>query len=120
VRDADLGDPFNVGGWRLAPTDPAALAATDSLNYMCNVLAPDSDTAPELRVTLTVTRDGKQVTRTPARLAELSKLGPGLWMFGSGIPVAAFRDPGDYVLAVSLRSSGVGPRRDVEIPVAVR
>jgi GWxTD domain-containing protein len=119
VHEAELGDPFNVGGWHITPHLGTTFAADDSINYMCYVFDLDAEEPPQLRWTLTVNLDGTRVTRTPAQLAQLSELAPGLWMFGNGVPAAAFRDPGEYLLEVTLRGGSGGPRREVEIPFVV-
>jgi GWxTD domain-containing protein len=115
-----FGDPFNIGGWRLVPLVENSFLPTtpESLNYMAYVLDPElgPDGLPQFEVTVALYKDGARVAKTPSQSAPLSKLTDGVWMFGSGLPLARFTRPGAYRLEVELVQTSDGVKGVAIIP----
>ena len=118
--DSELGDPFNVGGWHLIPLLDSTFPTStpDSLNFMAYVLDPElgPEGEPHFEVSMSLYVDGARVTRSPFQPAQLSKLTDGLWMYGSGLPLGRFKQPGDYKLKVELKQKADGTKGVIEMP----
>jgi len=118
--DSEFGDPFNIGGWRVVPMIDNTFSTTtsDSLNFMAYVLEPElgPDGEPQFVFSLSLYKDGKRMAKTPSAPAVLSKLTDGVWMYGSGLPLGRFKEPGEYKLKVELKQTTDDTKGVVEIP----
>ena len=118
--DSEFGDPFNIGGWRVVPMIDKTFSTTtsDSLNFMAYVLEPElgPDGEPQFVFSLSLYKDGQRMAKTPAAPAPLSKLTDGVWMYGSGLPLERFKQPGEYKLKVELKQTTDDTKGVVEIP----
>ena len=115
-----FGDPFNIGGWRVAPVLDSrfSTSSTESLNYMAYVFEPelDPDGNPQFTVTISLFKEGEQMARSQSKPAPLSRLNDGVWMFGRGLPLERFSQPGSYTLEVELEQTTDGAKGTIEIP----
>ena len=115
-----FGDPFSVGGWRVAPVldSTFSTSSAETLNYMAYVFEPelDPDGNPQFTVTISLYKEGEQVARSPSQPAPLSRLNDGVWMFGRGLPLERFSQPGSYMLEVELEQTTDGAKGTIEIP----
>lgn len=120
VPNWKVSDPFSIGGWRMDPVldTKFSTSSDDNLSYMAYVFEPelDDEGSPQFMVTISLSKDGRQVAKTPAQSAPLSKLGEGVWMFGRGLPLAGFSEPGSYTLKIELEQTTDGAKGSVEIP----
>jgi GWxTD domain-containing protein len=118
--DAKFGDPFNIGGWRVVPVIDNTFSTTtsDSLNFMAYVLEPElgPNGEPQFEFSISLYKDGQRVAKTPFAPAPLSRLTEGVWMYGSGLPLERFKQPGEYKLKVELKQSTDDTKGMVEIP----
>ena len=88
------------------------------LSYMAYVFEPtlDSDGNPQFTVSISLTKDGHQLAKSPAQPAPLTRLADGIWMFGRALPLERFSQPGSYMLKVELEQTTDGANGVVEIP----
>jgi GWxTD domain-containing protein len=115
-----FGDPFSIGGWRVAPVldSTFSTSSAETLNYMAYVFEPelDPDGNPQFTVRISLYKDGEQVARSPSQPAPLSRLTDGVWMFGRGLPLERFSQPGSYMLEVEIEQTTDGTKGTIEIP----
>jgi hypothetical protein len=120
VPDWKIGDPFNIGGWRVAPVlnNRFLTSSKGNLGYMTYVFNPelDADGSPQFTVSITLHKDGKQLAKSPPQPAPLAKMTEGVWVFGRGLPLERFSEPGSYTLTVELEQTTDGTSGSVEIP----
>ncbi|MCG6949324.1 MAG: GWxTD domain-containing protein, partial [Acidobacteria bacterium] len=114
------GDPFNIGGWRVAPllVNSFPTASNRDLNYMACILSPElnADGDPQFTVSTSLSKDGQVVASTSPQRASLTRLADGVWMFGRALPLGRFSQPGSYKLIVELEQTTDGTKGVAEIP----
>lgn len=118
---AHLGDPFNVGGWRILPRLGDSYTTDEFLAYFCFVVRPPVDAAGQVNgeLTLNLFFGDRKVAELPTQNVSLSKITDDLWMMGSSLPLKGFRRPGGYRLEITLKELGSGVTRTVEVPMTV-
>jgi GWxTD domain-containing protein len=120
VPDSKLGDPFNIAGWRVEPMLHSRFLTSSggNLSYMAYVFDPELDAEgnPQFSVSISLSKEGQLVAKTEPQPAPLNKLAEGTWLFGRGLPLERFSQPGLYVLTVVLEQTTDGARGFVEIP----
>jgi GWxTD domain-containing protein len=120
VPNSKYGDPFNIAGWRVEPLLHSRFLTSGggNLSYMAYVFDPELDAEgnPQFTVSISLSKEGQQVARTEPQPAPLKKLAEGTWLFGRGLPLERFSQPGLYVLTIVLEQTTDGARGFVEIP----
>ncbi len=118
---AHLGDPFNVGGWRILPRLGDRYTTDESLAYFCFVVRPlvKPDGTVDGELTLNLFYGDRKVAELPTQNVSLSRITDDLWMMGSSLPLKGFRRPGDYRLEITLKETGSGVSKTVEVPVTI-
>jgi hypothetical protein len=120
-RDAALGAPFNVGGWRVVPHPGDPWRAGRSLELFGAVLGPPEDAGgPVVEVAMTLSKDGREIRRMPAETVPLSRVRGDFWMHGRSIALNDLPGPGSYELAVTVREPRSGTTRTSLIPLHLR
>ena len=76
----------------------------------------DPDGNPHFTVSTSLSKDGRLVASTQPQPAPLSRLADGVWMFGRGLPLGRFTEPGSYKLRVELEQTTDGVNGVIEIP----
>lgn len=119
---ARLGDPFNIGGWRVLPRPDNLYTTDESLAYFCFVVRPP--VGPEGHVsgelTLNLFFGERKVAELPTQNVSFSQISEGLWMMGSSLPLSGFRRPGDYRLEITLKELASGVSKTIQVPMTVR
>lgn len=115
--NAALGSPYNVGGWRLYPSEQAKLG--DVLAYFGYLRVPEG-TSPKVTATVTLLRDGRRLAAPFVTDLTASEVVDGLWMYGSDIDLSGLPGPGAYTLRFVVREAGSGAEveRAVDLEVA--
>ncbi|HPC83713.1 MAG TPA: GWxTD domain-containing protein [Thermoanaerobaculaceae bacterium] len=99
-----LGDPFNIGGWRILPRAEHIFRPSEQLAYFAYVVKPGlaENGQPRIAMGMKLTHDGKPAGQRPPTPVQVSKVGEGLFMFGQNLPLSSFSNPGEYVLELTL------------------
>lgn len=100
-----LGDPFNIGGWRIIPRADQTYRPSEQLAYFAYVMKPGvgENGQPKVTMGMKLTQDGKPAGQRPPLPVQVSKVAEGLFMFGQNLPLSAFSKPGNYVLELALK-----------------
>lgn len=119
---AHLGDPFNVGGWRILPRLGDSYTTDESLAYFCFVVRPPVNPEGQVNgeLTLHLFFGDRKVAELPTQNVSLSPITDDLWMMGSSLPLKGFRRPGDYRLEITLKELGSGVTKSVQVPMTVQ
>ncbi|HNX50549.1 MAG TPA: GWxTD domain-containing protein [Thermoanaerobaculaceae bacterium] len=99
-----LGDPFNIGGWRIIPRPSGAYRPTEQLAYFAYVIKPGlaEGGQPKIAFGMKLTVEGKDAGKRAPMPVQISKIGENIYMFGQNLPLSAFSKPGEYVLELTL------------------
>ena len=99
-----LGDPFNIGGWRIIPRADRTYRPSEKLVYFAYIMKPGvgDNGQPKVAMGMKLTQDGKPGGARPPMPVQLSKVAEGLYMFGQDLPLSSFSKPGEYVLELTL------------------
>lgn len=99
-----LGDPFNVGGWRIIPRADGIYKPTEQLAYFAYVIKPglSEQGQPKVAFGMKLTVSGKDAGKRPPAPVQVSKIAENLYMFGQNLPLSAFTKPGIYELELTL------------------
>ncbi len=128
--NANLGDPFNVGGWHALPNIGDRYTSKDSVAYFCYVVRPGlekpegegaaaAEPQPHLELSVQVSAEGRVLGQLPPQKVTLSKVYGDLWMFGNALPLSGFRKEGEYLLELTLRDTVSGASRAAKIPLHI-
>jgi GWxTD domain-containing protein len=118
---AHLGDPFNVGGWRILPRLGDRYTSDESLAYFCFVVRPvvKPEGTVDAELTLNLFYGDRKVAELPTQNVSLSRITDDLWMMGSSLPLKGLRRPGDYRLEITLKEVGSGVSKTVAVPITI-
>lgn len=118
---AHLGDPFNVGGWRILPRLGDTYTTDESLAYFCYIVRPPLDAEGKVfgELTLNLFFGDRKVAELPTQQVAFSQVTEDVWMMGSSLPLSGFRRAGDYRLEITLKEKGSGVTRTVQVPMKV-
>lgn len=99
-----LGDPFNVGGWRIIPRADGVYRPTEQLAYFAYVIKPgmSEQGQPKIAFGMKLTVNGKDGGKRPPAPVQVSKIAENFYMFGQNLPLSAFSKPGTYKLELTL------------------
>ncbi|MGV8039380.1 MAG: GWxTD domain-containing protein [Thermoanaerobaculaceae bacterium] len=99
-----LGDPFNIGGWRIVPRADQTYLPSEQLAYFAYVMKPGvgENGQPKVAMGMQLSQDGKPAGQRPPMPVQVSKVAEGLYMFGQNLPLSSFSKPGVYVLELTL------------------
>ncbi len=115
------GDPFVYGGYHLVVRPAGFYAPDESLDYFMLAVLPDAgpDRSPTVTLSLRVLRGTSTLFSTPHKLVELSPVAPGVFMYGSQLPISALPEPGLYRLRLTMSDEGSGVSRSTDIRFTV-
>ncbi len=118
---AHLGDPFNVGGWRILPRLDDSYTTDESLAYFCFIVRPvvKPEGTANGELTLNLFYGDRKVAELPSQSVSLSKITDDLWMMGSSLPLKGLRRPGNYRLEITVKELGSGVVKTVEVPIII-
>jgi GWxTD domain-containing protein len=118
---ASPGDPFNVGGWHVMPHSGDRYRRTETLSYFCTLVRPGAGPGggPAAEAAMAVRFGGRTLIETAPEPAALSQLAPGLWMYGSSLPLSGFPGPGEYTVEITVRDTVSGAHRTASVPVTI-
>jgi GWxTD domain-containing protein len=116
-----LGDPYNVGGWRIIPRASNTYTPAETLAYFCYIANPGKDETGNVKVTMALKLfiDGKPAGARPPSPVSTSKLHDTLFMFGSAMPLSSFTKPGEYRLEYTLRDEVTKVARTTTLVVTI-
>ncbi|MEP0773651.1 MAG: GWxTD domain-containing protein [Acidobacteriota bacterium] len=119
---AHLGDPFNVGGWRILPRLGDTYTTDESLAYFCFIVRPPVTAEGQVNgeLTLNLFFGDRKVAELPTQNVTFSPITEDLWMMGSSLPLKGFRRPGEYRLEITLKELGSGVSKTVAVPMTVK
>ncbi len=118
---AKMGDPFNVGGWKLVLRPSNTFAPSEEVTYFCYIVDPGKDETgnPKYTMDFKLTVNGKPGGARPGTPIGLSKISDKLFMYGSGLPLTAFSKPGEYKLEITLLDKVTNATRTSTITVVI-
>jgi GWxTD domain-containing protein len=113
----DPGEPFVYGGYHLVVRPGGFYAPDENLNYFMLAAMPDlaGDESPILTLSMRVLRGTTTLFVTPHKPVELSPVAPGVFMYGSQLPIAALPEPGTYRLRLTMSDEAAGVSRSTDI-----
>lgn len=116
-----LGDPFNIGGWRIVPRVSNKYSPAEQLSYFCYIVNPGLDETgnPKYTMDFKLFVDGKPAGVRPANPITLSKIAENLYMFGSGLPLTSFTKPAEYKMEIVLLDQVTKATRSLPIVVVI-
>ncbi|MCU0291808.1 MAG: GWxTD domain-containing protein [Thermoanaerobaculaceae bacterium] len=99
-----LGDPFNIGGWRITPRADGVYKPSEQLAYFAYVIKPGlgEQGLPKIAFGMKLTVNGKDAGKRPPAPVQVSKIAENFYMFGQNLPLSAFTKPGTYELELTL------------------
>lgn len=99
-----LGDPFNIGGWRIIPRAEQTYKPSEELAYFAYIMKPGvgENGQPKVAMGMKLIHDGKPAGERAPMPVQVSKVAEGLYMFGQNLPLSSFSKPGVYVLELTL------------------
>jgi len=118
---AALGDPFNIGGWHVIPQPGDRYRLEESVGYFCMLVRPGlaANGQPAVETRMALFRGDTKLTETAPEPTPISLVHGELWMFGSNLPLAAFRTAGEYRVDVTIRDTVSGVERTAGIPLEI-
>ena len=115
------GDPFVYGGYHLVLRPAGFYAPDENLNYFMLAALPGVEEQQPETVTLSVRvlQGATTLFVTPRKPIELSPMAPGVYMYGSQLPISAMPGPGEYRLRLTVtdEESGVSRATDIRFTV---
>lgn len=120
-RDYKAGDPFIFGGYHLLLRPEGRYRHDENLAYFCLAAVPSAEegSPPSARVRMRIRHGGKVIYQPQPREVALSSVAPGVYMFGSQLPLDALPEAGQYDLMVRLELLDGGASREVELPIVI-
>ena len=97
-------DPFTFVATKYAVKGNRRFRAGEKIGFFTVVANPSGEPQPSLTLKMTVSRDGKVVSRTPPEPAPLTQTGPHTWLIGTQFEANTFK-PGHYAIEVQLRDA---------------
>jgi hypothetical protein len=118
---ASVGGPFNIGGWHVIPQAGDRYRPQESLGYFCMIVRPglSAERLPAFETTMAFFQGDRKLTETAPEVTPLSPVAGDLWMFGSNLPLAAFRAAGEYRVEITVRDTISGVARTTTIPLVI-
>jgi GWxTD domain-containing protein len=104
-------DPFTFVATRYTVKGDRKFTPGDKIAFVTLVSNPSGEPQPSMSMRMTITRDGKQVDRTPMQPVELIQAGPHTWLVGTQFEANTFK-PGKYGLELQLRDTKAAPPKD--------
>lgn len=116
--DAQAGDPFVFGGYHLLPRLSGNYRSSEGLALFALLSLPDG-TATRRPGTIQMRWyvDGKPEGLQPTRPVQFAPAGPGLWVWGTQLPLSSLSPGHEYQLKVRLRDQRSKLSTSAEIPV---
>jgi len=117
-QDVRAGDPFVFGGYHLIPRSNGMYRANEGLALFAVLSLPEGgETSRPGRVRMRWVVDGKSAQVLPSQSVQLRPAGPGLWVWGTQLPLSSMNPEASYLLKISLSDSESGVSASEEIPV---
>lgn len=118
AEGAKAGDPFVFGGYHLLPRFSGRYKAGEGLAVFALLSLPEGEAVPRngsIRMRWVV--DGKSEGAQPSRPIQFGPAGPGLWVWGTQLPLSSLSGEHEYKLKIRLKDSKSGLHASAEIPV---
>jgi len=117
-QEPRAGDPFMFGGYHLLPRLGGSYRADEGLALFAVLsLSDGKETSRPGRVRMRWLVDGKSAQVLPSQSVQLRPAGPGLWVWGTQLPLSSLDPAKSYLLKISLSDSESGVSASSEIPV---
>jgi len=116
--DATAGDPFIFGGYHLLLRPAGIFSTSDNLALFALLSLPEG--APEARpgtVRMRWVIDGKPTRSQPSQAVLFAPAGPGVWVWGTQLPLASLTADHEYLLRLSLKDTASDISMKSEIPL---
>jgi len=122
ARDAAAGDPFVFGGYRVVPRPEGRYTTSENLSVFCLASVPEAlgPEGQEVKVRLRWYVGGKPAPSAQPQKVSLLPGGPGVWVWGTQLPLSSMSPGTDYMLKVKISSKDGSDSRTTEIPVLMR
>lgn len=104
-------DPFTFVATRYTVKGDRKFTAADKIALVTLVSNPSGEPQPAMTMRMTVTKDGKQIDRTPMQPVDLIQTGPHTWLVGTQFEANTFK-PGHYGLELQLRDTKADPAKE--------
>ncbi len=130
---ARVGSAFNVGGWHVLPRLDNSYKSDENLAYFAFVVRPAKSTPtvatgapaaapgePKIEVSMALYVGDKKQDETSFQPASVSRIAnTDIWMYGSSLPMNAFRRNTPFRLDITVRDANANVLRTTKIPFTV-
>jgi GWxTD domain-containing protein len=130
---ARVGSAFNVGGWHILPRLDNSYKSDENLSYFCFIVRPAKSTPtaaagapaaapgePKIELSMALWVGDKKQDETQFQPASVSRIAnTDMWMFGSSLPMNAFRRNVPFRIDITVRDANANVARTTKIPFLV-
>jgi len=119
LTEFTAGTPFIYGGHHVVPRMDGHYDYNENLSYFCLIANPGmgEDGNPSLKVRLKLYYGAQQISSQPYRSVQPSQVEPGVYMFGSQLPLSILPKAGEYTLRVTVKDAVNNVSADTRIPI---
>lgn len=104
-------DPFTFIATRYTVKGDRKFSPADRIAFITLVSNPSNEPQPSMTMRMTITKDGKQIDRTPVQPVDLIQAGPHTWLVGTQFEANTFK-PGRYGIELVLRDAKADPSKE--------
>ncbi len=122
AKDAVAGDAFVFGGYQLVPRPEGRYVSSDNLSLFCLATVPDT-VGPEgknVKIRMRWYINGRPAPSSQPQSVTLLPAGPGVWVWGTQLPLSSMSPGTEYRLKVTISSADDSISRTTEVPVLMR